>query len=114
MLTVRCHVRTTWSENARRHTRQGTGRVADTQGPACFKKGDINGQLMPVDLAHMRIGVLEQDALASIVHALARSKVRGFRRGREISEVCLHKPEREKCDVHIVLTLSKNKVFESA
>ena len=114
MLTVRCHIRTSWSENARRHTRQGTGRVADTQGPACFKKGDINGQLMPVDLAHMRIGVLEEDALASIVHALARSKVRGFRHGREVSEVCLHEPEREKSDVHIILALSKNKVLEGA
>ena len=114
MLAVRCHIRTSWSENARRHTRQGTGRVADAQGLASFKKGDINGQLMPVDLAHMRIGVLEEDALASIVHALARSKVRGFRHGREVSEVCLHEPERKKGDVHIIFTLAKNKVLEGA
>ena len=114
MLTVRCHVRTSWSENARRHTRQGTGRVADTQGPTCLEKGDVDGQLVPVDLTHMWIGVLEQDALASIVHALARSKVRGFRHGREVSEVCLHEPEREKSDVHIILALSKNKVLEGA
>jgi len=62
----------------------------------------------------MWIGVFEQDALASIVHALARSKVRGFRHGREVSEVCLHEPERKKGDVHIIFTLAKNKVLEGA